>query len=938
MTRYFIVILLAVSLVVPLHAQLTTTWAISENQLDIQEGGRVNTVAVNPMDPNQLIVASETGGLFRSADRGFHWTHVDNFPDVFTQSVAYLPSNPRVIFVTAKADFSTAGGGLWRTDNDGDTWWHVPLAAPGMDGRRLSGYEISIQPGKEMVVVGTSEGPFLGWNQGTQWGYTDAFFGRSDKTVYAVLATNDRFYFGGPSGVRVLNGAEWISPASPRAIRDIHAFGRSPLAGNAYAVDDATHLFFTENGGASFSQINSAPLGGECGGAAFVKPILRRGEFSDSVDIYFSNRCWLYHMFAPIEQTPNGPRVNHGSMWITTDLDHDGPRDLGVRGSSAVLLGTSGGLHRAIDVDVWRFTGGGREGGYNAQQINEVKGQNVGNQRTDLYIGTQDTHLWVLPLGGTISRYPDSAEGHFIELPRHVEPMSDCTMAFVANEQRKKSTPRFANVEPWSDPAGEQGAPAVLGWMQYVQNVRRTHIFNAGLASTIDCGRTWEQYARFGEEPRDLPKLGRNADPNDPSSKTIMYQAYKGALGVSSLLRIEKTAGANAEVIYPEMISFGGLGINPTMFAWYQVYAVDPGNPMHIIAPDVVNQEMMQTTNGGRTWEPIPELKDLVLNSGEFLFRAALNGPAAGEIFPFVTAVSFSPQDPQLVLIGTSEGGIFASSNNGRDWQQIQDSRLTTYVTSFFWENANTVYVSTYGRGLWKLRNRRFALPDTFDDICGKCDVVSDSGSGAPLFDASVLVLDGSILGVSTKDGQLREVFVTPGSSVIFTGDPKDPQDDIAITESDGSDVKELEPLPKGPDGWMATGVVFTSDDKITGAAYSQSELTLFSAAPVEDVKGPTDSPVKGMPYIRLTTSAFAGVPTTLPNEAFELSATDFPAGASYEVLIDDVALKGEVTADPTGAFTTTITAPPAPGYHSVTVRPTGKDTPLDASTFLVKY
>jgi hypothetical protein len=298
-----------------------------------------------------------------------------------------------------------------------------------------------------------------------------------------------------------------------------------------------------------------------------------------------------------------------------------------------------------------------------------------------------------------------------------------------------------------------------------------------------------------------------------------------------------------------------------------------------------------------------------------------------------VTAISFSPQDPRLVLIGTSEGGIFASTDRGVHWFQVPGSERATYVTSFFWDTANTVYVSTYGRGLWKLRNRRLAAP--FDDVCIGCDVVSnDPGPGRPPFDASVLAFDGRILGVRTEKSQLREVFVTPGSSMLFTGDLKDAHDDIAITESDGRDT--FEPLPQPKDGIVA-GVVFTSDDKLTGTVVAKSAMTLFAAEPVQEIKGSTESPTEGTPYISLTSTTYDGIATTGPQEALDLSATGFAAGASYELFIDELPIKGTLTADASGSFTTTITAPAQAGYHSVDVRSPGNATVIDGSTFVVK-
>ena len=66
---------------------------------------------------------------------------------------------------------------------------------------------------------------------------------------------------------------------------------------------------------------------------------------------------------------------------------------------------------------------------------------------------------------------------------------------------------------------------------------------------------------------------------------------------------------------------------------------------------------------------------------------------------------------------------------------------------------------------------------------------------------------------------------MTPGSSVVFTGDPKDPELSVAITESDGRD--SYEPMPKPPtDGWIATGIVFMDDATVTGSVFNASELS----------------------------------------------------------------------------------------------------------------
>jgi len=927
LSRLWILIVLAVAL--PIHAQVISHWTFEEHQLPIKEGGRMNSIAVNPANGNEMLVASETGGLFKSVDAGFHWTHIDKLPVIFTQSVAYLPSG--AVLVSAKADFRrTNGGGVWRWDNVQDTW--TQTLGDVVPGERLSAYELSVQPGSGAIFVGTSRGLFRSGNGGVSW--SSFFTPEGDRSIISVLAAIDRVFVAGPSGVFRLRGNNTIDPFHTvgAPVREMHAFSSWPQRGRVFLVNSEGQLWVHPNpgGGDGWERLLSAPVAGSCDGTPFIKSVQRAYEGRDVLFLYLSDRCGLYtrSLVAPVNDASliNGP-------WQLADVDEDEPRDLAFAGEAPALLGTTAGLHNQPNgLSPWRLVGGGRDGGYNALQINEVKGQLLdGNLLADLYIGTQDTRLWAWNQHND-ALHPYGAEGHYIELPRRAAPLSDCKMAFVADEQRNTADRLLDNVQTWADAPDHDGAPAMIRQGQYVQQVKPGSA--DGLDLTRGCGKGWEPFALFTEEPRDLPKLARAGDPNDPASMDVVYQAYKGPGGRNLLMRIERPVSTTTGVIpnYPLMLNFGSLGINPTMFAWYQVYAVDSAEPMHLIAADVADGVMRESTNGGKDWTAMTALTNQVLGT-DFIFRAALNGPAAGEIFPIVTAVSFSPQDPRLVLAGTSQAGIFASTDRGETWTKIPDSERVTYVTSFYWETANTVFVSTYGRGLWKLRNRRIAAP--FDDWCASCQVVSTDPS--PVH-GSALVFEGRVLGVRTSNRQLREVFVTPGSSVVFTGDLKDPQEDITITASDGRDPKQFEPLPKGPDGWVATGVVFAKDDELTGAAFAKTEMSLLPPPSGKQDKDSTESPVKGTPYIRLTASASRGVATAAPQEGVALSATDFTAGSSYEVLVDGAPIKGTVTADGKGSFITKIAAPATTGYHSVAVRLAGDEKVIDSSIVLVRY
>ena len=90
-------------------AQFFIGWSIREFQPDIANGGRANTIAVNPTNNDIIVVASESGGLFRSTNRGTTWHHVDSLPEFSTMGVTFVPANSNVVIATTGSIAATEG-------------------------------------------------------------------------------------------------------------------------------------------------------------------------------------------------------------------------------------------------------------------------------------------------------------------------------------------------------------------------------------------------------------------------------------------------------------------------------------------------------------------------------------------------------------------------------------------------------------------------------------------------------------------------------------------------------------------------------------------------------------------------------------------------------------------------------------------------------------
>ena len=533
---------------------------------------------------------------------------------------------------------------------------------------------------------------------------------------------------GGSAGVSRSKdgGSSWLTPTvNTDKITDLHAFGRSALAKDpAYVGGVGTALYYTEDAGDHWKAITSAPVntGRSCGGIAFLKtvghlahPGVRRGK--EQLDIYYSNECGVSKLVA--SRSLGETSFDYSGAWLALTVDHSDTRDLAFDSNDKpMLLGTDGGLHHTTDGGLsWTYIGGGHNG-YNALQITEVQGQWIdGLSRHDLYFGTQDNDLWSSKDSGATWQDGAQAEGFAIELLFHVPTVANDVITFTScwGCGHFKSGALFSHVTAWPDPPGPVvHAPKIVAQSFHVQGIQASALLSKGLAFTINLGTAWHQYATLPDDLYGLPKLSwipRRTTPFVVPARPVLYQAVIAGrdpvinIPIIQLARIVGNAiqvGGlpPASVTYPAMNNFGGLGLNKTEFDWYQVFAVDPGNPNHLIAPDVINEKIMQTLDGGDNWSEIPLLTSMVTNGGLMLFRMAGTDQSQA-LFPLASSVSFNPDDPNMVALGTWENGFFLSADGGETWTKMPNSDSVPHITAFDWPSSENLIVSSYGRGLW---------------------------------------------------------------------------------------------------------------------------------------------------------------------------------------------------------------------------------------------
>jgi hypothetical protein len=129
----------------------------AENEIEVPFSGRINTLAIDPADPQIVFAGSELGGIFKTTDGGGHWAHVDQVSMFQVNDIKYVSTHPDVIIAAGDYDGrSPSQGGIWRSVNGGVRWRKARASDPGCSIPLVPAGETSAY---RIAVAGPKAGP-----------------------------------------------------------------------------------------------------------------------------------------------------------------------------------------------------------------------------------------------------------------------------------------------------------------------------------------------------------------------------------------------------------------------------------------------------------------------------------------------------------------------------------------------------------------------------------------------------------------------------------------------------------------------------------------------------------------------------------------------------------------------------------------------------------
>lgn len=921
-------------------------------------GGRVQSIAVSPTDHNHIIAAHQFGGLWHTVDGGRTWYHLNGLQTVFVVDVAYGPDGRTVIATVARDMKTVNGGGIWVSRNEGETWEQpsdgsgtVPATVGGL--MRTSAWGISYAPDDpNKIYVATDYGVAISTNNGASWSHRllepagpAAFSIQGLPRNRAIAVTRQAIYLKEADDVWRVIRRGWFSAGSygDQGFKNVDVSPHD--SDKVFILQNYNTLLLYEVAADTWTEI---PLPGGGSRGPFVRAA-RGTSGPQSIDLFVGLGVGLYKASCSdmacvrrlqcVRRPDLPPEPCDWQVIGRAQGLHDDCGHLGLDAQKRpVMYGSDGGLFKPQNPEATSWTLASPGGsGMNSYQMTSLTGTNYGRGSShvaSLYFATQDNAIWASSDSGRTWPNYDCAEGWHMQTWHQASSPADPEARVAYGTTGCWRGPRISDANllnqrdavAWRSTLGGSFVPydsfllSPRNWMRFEDGryffIDRI-VGDWSLAMSTDNLERWREVGVTALNPSSgVFRSGTTG------STLTTYATFEGALRdpngnprigflrMRDVLRVSPGIVTEDNLLY--LPSGGNLGVRATEFDWHPIYGVDPNDPNFVIAPDVVNGRVWKSTTGGDTWFPDDTLTDHVTQGRRLL----LYDDSAYRLQ--LTEIAFSPYERNLILVGTRDAGVIYSEDRGNTWQTIPGSEAMRYVTGFFFTPTGQVYVSTYGRGLWKIDMWWRWQEVPIFPICGfsygdcivrlRPDATLNVIKDFPWKEHNVLVVfGGRVNGLVRSGDQVKSITVTPGSSYRFYA--VDKQALPEITESkDGAGFQDDPPAEFAlKNGEVITGVIFKGG-QLVGYLMNKEEFKPEQEPVVvkPGKEAPGDKPGSGLPYLSISTQSPIGPGVVQNGGEVHLLARGFIQGTTAEVILDGQTL-AQVTVDKEGQLAYTV-------------------------------
>jgi photosystem II stability/assembly factor-like uncharacterized protein len=719
--------------------------------------GRINAVAVSPVNPDLILVGAAIGGVWRSIDGGVNFAPVsDNHIDLAVGSIAFAPGNPNIVYAGMGDKVSNAyfGSGVLKSTDAGQTWTRVSgssLPSPG----RITKIEVDPTDANRVYLSQFAYRQATGINaQGGFWYSTD----------------------GGINWTKTLNGLAWDLVQHPTTPGTLYL--AMQVVNDGGGGNPTGGVFKSTNYGLNWTRIYTAPFTTISNIKVAVTPSAPQNVYvlvgGQTVRLEISNN-------------EGGSWTNKGSNFDTGQFGYNCYLFVHPANPNIIYVGTR---------DLWRSTDGGTN--YANLTTNIINGNwswGTGKVHVDqqhFYISPSNPNLMYLANDGGLNKTTDGGNTFqnlnatlgltmFTSLDLHP---TDRSRTYGGTQDN--GTQRRTGNLGWSEFQGGDGGqvvidpvdPSIVYGTVYYHNVIRHPNHGQTFGADVQIGNpTKFNNDRVAFYP---PFVGNDVDSKIyfgtyrlyvSTNRGVSWTAPGGTQDLTNggLLSAIGVSRSNTNVIYTGssdgkvMVSING-GVNwtnisaglPNRYVKSIIVSPTDSNTAYLTVSGFNSGHVFKTTNAGANWTDISgNLPDIPTNT-----------------------LLIDPRNANTLYVGT-DIGVFRSTTDGNTWETFNMGMPPVIISELDADSRGLIQAATYGRGMYEINLSPGKVVADFDGD-GKTDFSvfrPDGGnwyiinSGNSAFRGEAFGANGDIITPGDYDGDLKaDLAVFRGGNWYING------------------------------------------------------------------------------------------------------------------------------------------------------------------------